>query len=101
MCDFVLIRVYDRNCHLTAFDTGLLEKDKELFASGYLKPVYEEDVSWNGNSFHFCNWYCRVDIYLTMLKDVVSVAIVSTVNVSISVHYNVCVIVDVKYMMQM
>ncbi|XP_070183335.1 DNA (cytosine-5)-methyltransferase PliMCI-like [Littorina saxatilis] len=40
--------VYDKNRHLTGFDGGLLEKNKELFISGFLKPVYEEDPSIEG-----------------------------------------------------
>ena len=42
--------MYDKNRHLTAFDTGLLEKNKELFVSGFLKPIYEEDPSIEGKT---------------------------------------------------
>lgn len=48
MCWISFKSVYDKNRHLTAFDTGLLEKNKELFVSGYIKPVYEEDPSAEG-----------------------------------------------------
>ena len=41
--------VYDKNRHLTAFDTGLLEKNKELYVSGFVKPVYEENPSYEGD----------------------------------------------------
>ncbi|KAK7495817.1 hypothetical protein BaRGS_00013037, partial [Batillaria attramentaria] len=40
--------VYDKNRHLTAFDTGLLEKNKELYMSGFIKPIYEENPSPEG-----------------------------------------------------
>uniref|UniRef100_A0A2C9LDR8 RFTS domain-containing protein n=1 Tax=Biomphalaria glabrata TaxID=6526 RepID=A0A2C9LDR8_BIOGL len=37
--------VYDKNTHLCAFDTGLIERNKYLFFSGVLKPIFEEDSS--------------------------------------------------------
>ncbi|CAH0549085.1 unnamed protein product [Brassicogethes aeneus] len=39
--------VYDKNGHLCHFDTGLIENNVELYFSGYLKPVFEEDSSTN------------------------------------------------------
>ena len=40
--------VYDKNTHLCPFDTGLIEKNKELMMSGFLKPIYDEDPSIEG-----------------------------------------------------
>lgn len=40
--------VYDKNGHLCAFDTGLIEKNVMLYFSGYMKPIYEEDPSPEG-----------------------------------------------------
>ncbi|XP_067140282.1 DNA (cytosine-5)-methyltransferase 1-like [Centruroides vittatus] len=40
--------VYDRNTHLCAFDGGLIEKNVELYFSGFVKPIYEEDPSPEG-----------------------------------------------------
>lgn len=40
--------VYDRNTHLCAFDGGLIEKNIELYFSGFVKPIYEEDPSPEG-----------------------------------------------------
>ncbi|XP_033204996.2 DNA methyltransferase 1a isoform X1 [Bombus vancouverensis nearcticus] len=37
--------VYDKNGHLCAFDTGLIEKNVMLYFSGYIKAIYEEDAS--------------------------------------------------------
>ncbi|CAG0886916.1 unnamed protein product [Darwinula stevensoni] len=37
--------VYDTEGHLVPFDTGLLEKGKKLYFSGYLKPIDAEDPS--------------------------------------------------------
>ncbi|OAD57514.1 DNA (cytosine-5)-methyltransferase 1 [Eufriesea mexicana] len=37
--------VYDKNGHLCAFDTGLIEKNVKLYFSGYMKAIYEEDTS--------------------------------------------------------
>ncbi|KAJ8970400.1 hypothetical protein NQ317_001491 [Molorchus minor] len=39
--------IYDDKGHLCPFDTGLVESNVELFFSGYIKPVYEEDASPN------------------------------------------------------
>ena len=40
--------VYDKNTHLCAFDSGLIEKNKELFFSGYVKPIYDDNSSIEG-----------------------------------------------------
>ncbi|PIK50643.1 DNA (cytosine-5)-methytransferase 1 [Apostichopus japonicus] len=40
--------VYDKNTHLCPFDTGLIEKNKELFFSGFVKPIYDESPSPEG-----------------------------------------------------
>lgn len=45
--------VYDKNGHLCPFDTGLIEANKRLYFSGYIKPVYDEDSSpENGVAAH-------------------------------------------------
>ncbi|XP_017883668.1 DNA (cytosine-5)-methyltransferase PliMCI-like [Ceratina calcarata] len=40
--------VFDRNSHLCPFDTGLVDENVQLFFSGYIKPVYEDDASPEG-----------------------------------------------------
>lgn len=35
--------IYDKNMHLCPFDTGLVEKNVELFFSGTVKPIYDEN----------------------------------------------------------
>ncbi|XP_023248087.1 DNA (cytosine-5)-methyltransferase PliMCI [Copidosoma floridanum] len=35
--------VYCKNGHLCSFDSGLIDKDKEIYFSGYVKPIYSED----------------------------------------------------------
>lgn len=35
--------VYDMNGHLCPFDSGLIEQNKFLYFSGYVKPVYDEN----------------------------------------------------------
>ncbi|XP_071039220.1 DNA (cytosine-5)-methyltransferase PliMCI isoform X2 [Parasteatoda tepidariorum] len=37
--------VYDKHTHLVPFDQGLIEKNVELFISGYVKPIFVEDPS--------------------------------------------------------
>jgi DNA (cytosine-5)-methyltransferase 1 len=37
--------VYCKNGHLCAFDSGLLEKDVNIYISGYLKPIYCDNQS--------------------------------------------------------
>ena len=46
---YVFCSVYDKSTHLCPFDTGLIEKNKELFISGYVKPIYDENTSSDGN----------------------------------------------------
>ncbi|KAG1714242.1 DNA (cytosine-5)-methyltransferase 1 [Nymphon striatum] len=40
--------VYCKNEHICPFDTGLLEKNKKLYFSGYVKPIYDENPSIEG-----------------------------------------------------
>lgn len=40
--------VYDKCTHLCPFDTGLIEKNIELYFSGYVKPIYEENSHIEG-----------------------------------------------------
>ena len=44
--------MYDKNTHLCPFDTGLVEKNIELYFSGYVKPIYDENPSPEGR-WHF------------------------------------------------
>ncbi|XP_054724016.1 DNA (cytosine-5)-methyltransferase PliMCI-like [Uloborus diversus] len=37
--------VYDKHMHLVRFDTGLIEKNIELFFAGFIKPIYDDDPS--------------------------------------------------------
>lgn len=39
--------VYDKHKHICPFDSGLIEKNIELYFSGYLKAIYDEDPSQN------------------------------------------------------
>ena len=43
--NFINFSVYDKNDHLCAFDTGLIEKNVQLYFSGYIKSIYKEDAS--------------------------------------------------------
>ncbi|KFM81900.1 DNA (cytosine-5)-methyltransferase PliMCI, partial [Stegodyphus mimosarum] len=40
--------VYDRNTHLCPFDAGLIERNIELYLSGVVKPIYDDDPSPEG-----------------------------------------------------
>ncbi|XP_051825328.1 DNA (cytosine-5)-methyltransferase 1-like [Antechinus flavipes] len=40
--------IYDKLGHLCPFDTGLVEKNIELFFSGVVKPIYDENSSPEG-----------------------------------------------------
>lgn len=44
----VLYSVYDQNHHLCHFDTGLVEKNVELYFSGWVKPIYDENPDPSG-----------------------------------------------------
>lgn len=40
--------VFCKNGHLCSFDCGLIEKDVEVYFSGYLKPIHSDDASIEG-----------------------------------------------------
>lgn len=40
---FFLHSVYDQHMHLCPFDTGLVEKNVELYFSGSVKPIYDDN----------------------------------------------------------
>ena len=40
--------MYDKHGHLCPFDSGLIEKNIELYFSGYVKPIYDENSSPEG-----------------------------------------------------
>ena len=40
--------MYDKNTHLCPFDTGLIEKNIELYFSGFVKPIYDENPDEEG-----------------------------------------------------
>jgi len=40
--------IYDKSHHLVGFDRGLIEQNKELYFSGYVKPIYDENPSPEG-----------------------------------------------------
>nr|Q27746.1 RecName: Full=DNA (cytosine-5)-methyltransferase PliMCI; AltName: Full=DNA methyltransferase PliMCI; Short=DNA MTase PliMCI; Short=M.PliMCI; AltName: Full=Dnmt1; AltName: Full=MCMT [Paracentrotus lividus]CAA90563.1 DNA (cytosine-5-)-methyltransferase [Paracentrotus lividus] len=40
--------VYDKSTHICAFDRGMIEKNKELYFSGYVKPIYDDNPSTEG-----------------------------------------------------
>jgi len=40
--------------HLCPFDTGLVEKNVELYFSGVVKPIYEENPTPTGL------WWCYI-----------------------------------------
>jgi len=44
----VVYSIYDKNTHLCAFDSGLIEKNVELYFSGCVKPIYDENPSPDG-----------------------------------------------------
>ena len=47
--------VYDNCNHLCPFDTGLVEKNIELFFSGTVKAIYDENPDPSGELKHVCN----------------------------------------------
>lgn len=40
--------VYDRKGHLCPFDTGLIERNVELYFSGAVKPIYDDNPCLDG-----------------------------------------------------
>lgn len=45
--------VYDKRGHLCPFDSGLIEKNVELYFSCVVKPIYDDNPCLDGKSF--CN----------------------------------------------
>lgn len=42
--------VYDKRGHLCPFDTGLIERNIELYFSGVVKPIYDDNPCLDGES---------------------------------------------------
>ena len=40
--------IYDKEGHVTRFDTDLIEKNRKIYMSGYLKAIYDEDTGIEG-----------------------------------------------------
>jgi len=53
---YVFCSIYDKNSHLCAFDSGLIEKNIDLYFSGCVKPIYDENLSPDGQQC-FCIIY--------------------------------------------
>ena len=55
--------MYDKYGHLCPFDTGLIDKNIELFISGYVKPVYDESPGKEGKrkTDEFCLMIATLD----------------------------------------
>lgn len=43
-----LASVYDKRGHLCPFDTGLIERNIELYFSGAVKPIYDDNPCLDG-----------------------------------------------------
>lgn len=57
--------VYDKSTHLCPFDSGLVEKNVELYFSGSIKPIYEENPDAEGERLSiFALGVCFVSPYL-------------------------------------
>ena len=46
--DVFYCSIYDKNMHMCPFDTGLVEKNVELYFSGVVKPIYEDNPTPTG-----------------------------------------------------
>lgn len=46
--------VYDRKGHLCPFDTGLVERNIELYFSGVVKPIYDDNPCLDGKYGIIC-----------------------------------------------
>ena len=62
---YLFYSVYDKFNHLCPFDTGLIEANVELWFSGSVKAVYDEnpDPSGNGDVYH-----CIMYIFPSILQ---------------------------------
>lgn len=62
-----LCSIYDKRGHLCPFDSGLIEKNVELYFSGVVKPIYEDNPSLDGELC--CKFGCS-----TFLSEVLELA---------------------------
>lgn len=44
--------VYDKHGHLCPFDSGLIEKNVELYFSCVVKPIYDDNPCMDGKKSH-------------------------------------------------
>lgn len=44
----ILVSVYDKRGHLCPFDSGLIEKNVELYFSCAVKPIYDDNPCMDG-----------------------------------------------------
>ena len=56
--------IYDKNMHLCPFDTGLVEKNVELYFSGSVKPIYAENPSPEGLCSLYYSCVCTVLVFV-------------------------------------
>lgn len=62
--------VYDENGHLCPFDSGLVERNVQLYFSGYIKPVYDEDSSPKGKAIVFYYYFFK-RLYFTIILNII------------------------------
>lgn len=48
--------VYDKKGHLCPFDTGLIERNIELYFSGAVKPIYDDNPCLDGKCLSVQSW---------------------------------------------
>ena len=59
--------VYDKHMHLCPFDTNLIERNVELFFSGSVKPIYDENPDPAGTCISLQHYTCcHVSHHVTM-----------------------------------
>ena len=79
----MICSIYDKMGHLAPFDSGLIEKNKELYFSGYVKPIYEENASTEGKTTFilFHDWFSwGLEVFLDF-KDLYMLQIYSAPSV--------------------
>lgn len=59
--------VYDKRGHLCPFDTGLIEKNVELYFSCVVKPIYDDNPCLDGLKTHM-SWKLNVACTLFFLS---------------------------------
>ena len=60
--------IYEKFVHLCSFESGLIEKNKEVYFSDYAKPNYDENSSQK--SEHLCKYKPVTILFINIRREI-------------------------------